>query len=81
MVLVQINLSDEEDRMVEIFKAENRIDTKENTIKEMIKRSGKWKHKFELVDKHWIGTPNMRTSRFVVTQRCVYCGELKKDNL
>ncbi len=80
MVKIQIELTEEEDRLVEIFKAENRLETKETAVKEMIKKSSKCKHRYELVDKHWIGTPGSRTSRFVVIQRCAYCGELKKDS-
>ena len=78
MVKIQIDLTDDEDRLVEIFKAENRIDTKENTVKEMVKRSGKCKHKYDLVEKYTIGTQPQTWKKHII-QRCVYCGELKKD--
>ena len=59
-----------------MFKAENRIETKENAVKEMIKRSGICKHKFELIEKK----PSMySTSKTKIIQRCLYCGDLRKD--
>lgn len=73
MVKIQIDLTEEEDRLVEMFKAENRMETKESAVKEMVKRSGKCKHKYELTDKH-----NTTFGR-VILQRCIYCGEIKKD--
>lgn len=78
MVLIQVDLSDEENRLVEIFKAENTLETKELALKEMIKRSGKCKHKFDLVEKYRVGTspPNWKMH---ITQRCIYCGEIKKE--
>jgi hypothetical protein len=36
MVLIQIELSDAEDRTVEIFKLVNRLKTKEDAIKKMV---------------------------------------------
>ena len=38
MVLVQINLSDEENKNVEVYKALNGFVTKEQTIKDMVKQ-------------------------------------------
>lgn len=73
MVKIQIDLTENEDRLVELFKAEHRIETKEMTIKEMINRSGKCKHKYELADKQNVGNGK------VFFQRCIYCGEIKKD--
>lgn len=81
MVKIQIDLTDDEDRLVEIFKAENRIDTKENSVKEIVKRSAKCKHKFEMVEKIRIGLPTSRSSQLNVTQRCIYCGEVKTDSI
>ncbi len=37
MVKIQINLSDEEDKIVEIYKLSNSLKTKEEAIKEMVK--------------------------------------------
>ena len=37
MVKIQIDLSDEEDRIVEIYKLTNRLKTKQEAIKKMIK--------------------------------------------
>ncbi|MBI2101187.1 DUF2683 family protein [Candidatus Woesearchaeota archaeon] len=73
---MQIDLTDDEDRLVEIFKAENRIDTKENAVKEMIKKSGNCKHKFDLVEKSNVPA---QYGKIKIIQRCIYCGELKKD--
>lgn len=37
MVKIQIDLSDEEDRIVEIYKLTNRLKTKQEAIKKMVK--------------------------------------------
>ncbi len=37
MVKIQINLSDEEDKIVEIYKLSNSFKTKEEAIKDMVK--------------------------------------------
>lgn len=37
MVKIQIDLSDDEDRIVDVFKMVNRLKTKQEAIKEMIK--------------------------------------------
>jgi len=79
MVKIQIDLADNEDRLVEIFKAENRLETKEIALKEMIKRSGKCNHKYDLVDKKTIGLS--ANSETIIIQRCIYCGQIKKDSI
>ena len=78
MVMIQIDLNENENRLVEIFRAEHGLETKEMAVKEMITRSGKCKHKYDLVEKYRVGTspPNWKMH---ITQRCVYCGEIKKD--
>ena len=76
--MIQINLGENENRLVEIFRAENSLETKEIAIKEMIKRSGKCKHKYDLVDKKTMGLSS-ETRKTTIIQRCVYCGEIKKD--
>ena len=44
MVKIQIDLSDDEDRIVEIYKLTNRLKTKSDAIKKMIKvfEAGLW---------------------------------------
>ena len=40
MVKIQVDLDDNEDRIVDIFRAENRLKSKERAIKELIKKIG-----------------------------------------
>lgn len=39
MVKVQVDLNDEEDKIVDLFRAENRLKSKQRAIKEIIKTS------------------------------------------
>lgn len=81
MVKIQIDLEDKEDKIVELFKAEHRLEKKEEAIKEIIKRSDKCSHKFEILHKD-IVNPNIRTRRALfLVQRCVICGETKKETI
>lgn len=74
MVMIQINLDDEEDKIVSIYKIENKLETKEQAIKEIIKKSNKkCNHEFEFVDKIKDGM------RQKIIQRCKHCGLIKSD--
>mgnify|MGYP001607278253 CR=1 FL=1 len=44
MVKIQVDLDEDEDRIVDVFRAENRLKSKERAIKELIKKvgNGKW---------------------------------------
>lgn len=42
----------------------------------MIKKSGNCKHKFDLVEKSNVPA---QYGKIKIIQRCIYCGELKKD--
>ena len=75
MVKLQIDLSEEEDKIVEVYKAENRLETKEITVKKIIKESQKCNHKFELVDK----TEGISGKRII--QRCINCGSVRLDKI
>jgi hypothetical protein len=46
MVQVQVDLSDDENQIVEVYKAINKLETKEDAIKEMIMKHKKevWKN-------------------------------------
>ena len=74
MVKLQIDLSEEEDKIVEVHKAENRLDTKESTVKKIIRESQGCNHRFELLDKKG---DVMKT----ITQRCVNCGVIRIDKI
>ena len=41
MVMIQVNLDEEEDKTVSIYKIKNKLETKEQAIKEIIKKSKK----------------------------------------
>lgn len=45
MVKIQVDLDEDEDKIVDIFRAENRLKSKERAIKELIKKvgNGKWR--------------------------------------
>jgi len=74
MVMIQIDLNDDEDKIVSIHKIENKLETKEQAIKEIIKKSKTCKHKFEVVEKR---DGLIRK----ITQRCVNCGMIRLDSL
>ncbi len=75
MVQLQIDLSEEENEIVEIFKIKKRLLTKESAVKEIVKNAKSCNHKFELVTKE---TDNFKIK---VIQRCGNCGMIRTDNI
>lgn len=75
MVQLQIDLNEEENEIVEIYKIKNKLLTKENAVKKIIKNAKGCNHKFELVNKE---TDNFKTQ---IIQRCGNCGMIRTDNV
>ena len=74
MVMIQIDLSSEEDKIISLYKIQNNLETKETAVKEIIKKSKKCEHKFEMISQD--GTVIHR-----IVQRCVNCGTIKQDQI
>jgi len=84
MVKIQIDLTDKEDKIVEIHKAKNRIQTKEETIKDMIKSFSECNHEFERLEKK----PYTKLSvydadkKFIkIVERCKKCAFVRTDDI
>ena len=74
MVMLQIDLSNEENEIVEIFKVKKKLVTKEDAVKDIIKNAKECNHKFEV-----ISNENRLIHR--ITQRCIYCGIIRMDKI
>ncbi len=77
MVKLQIDLSEEEDTIVEMYKAKSRLETKEQAVKMIIKNNKECNHKFKIADK----IRNRTGSKLTIVQYCVNCGLVKRDNV
>ncbi len=81
MVKIQIDLTEGEDKIVEIYKAKNRIETKELAVKKMIQKFSECKHKFEVFKERKFRAyqGNLEIDYVNVIQRCPICGDLRED--
>jgi hypothetical protein len=73
MVKLQIDLGEEEDKIVSIYKIEHKLETKEQAVKELIQKSKKCEHKFEVIEKE------KGIGRNTIIQRCINCGVIRRD--
>ena len=75
MVMIQVDLDEEEDKTVSIYKIEKKLETKELAIKEIIKNSVRdCNHTFEV----------LKTEKAYgqkIMQRCTKCGMLRYDKI
>jgi len=89
MVKIQIDLTEKQDRLVEIFKAKERIETKEQTIKKMIESFTECDHDFERLEKKRYKVPtyqalghNIQSGDYErIVERCKKCGFVRKDDI
>ncbi|MBI4439965.1 DUF2683 family protein [Candidatus Woesearchaeota archaeon] len=82
MVKIQIDLSNEEDNIVEMYKIKSGFATKELAIKKMIQKFSDCKHKFKLykeVDISDLLTKHMGRKTIKVIQKCEECGDFRED--
>lgn len=83
MVKIQIDLTEEENKITDIYKAEGSLETKEEAIKEMIRTFSKCKHKFEVFEKRKFKRYDVigSTEYAKVIQKCSICGNFRTDVL
>ena len=66
------------DKIVELYKAENRLESKELAVKQIIKNSKKCNHIYEVLHKEIIGRVS---KQLTVVQRCSKCGDITKNHI
>tara|TARA_Y100000034_G_C6864979_1_gene394117 strand:+ start:1063 stop:1329 length:267 start_codon:yes stop_codon:yes gene_type:complete len=75
MVKLQIDLTEEEDKITSLYKVKNNLETKEQAVKELIRKCKGCSHEYEIVNK------SVSSSPIVILQRCVLCGSVREDKI
>lgn len=89
MVKIQIELTDEEDKIVDVYKARNRIETKELAVKKMIESFAECKHDWERLEKRKYNISQVQSALYKtkagsymrIVERCKKCGVKREDDI
>lgn len=94
MVKLQIDLSDEENKIIEMHKAKAGLETKEEALKQIVRNKGLCDHKFIVLkeveepyhSKDFEETfsdmkENVKKRILHIIQRCEKCGKIKEDKI